>query len=166
MIVDGLAGGPGEGVIGRDNAQLAGAQLGDLPVRAGARQVDADDVVERAARGVARYASNTLSTLRRRWMQAFSAPVSPTSTTKRFFTIGCTTVQRASRMFTPDSANVRERSSSRRVRSQQSTWSSTRNDCAPSPSHSTSVKRSGLRISARTLGQSSRWIVMRLPSEM
>ena len=37
---------------------------------------------------------------------------------------------------------------------------------APSPSHSTSVKRSGLRLSALALGQSSRWIVMPLPSEM
>src|SRR6266550_4826159 len=67
--------------------------------------------------GVIRYASNTESMLRRRWMQAFSAPVSPTSTTNRFFTIGCTTVQRASRMFTPLSANVRERSSRSLVRS-------------------------------------------------
>ena len=61
-------------------------------------------------------------------MQFFSAWVSPTSTTKRFFTIGWTTVQRASRMLMPVSANVRERSSSRRVRSQASIWSSARND--------------------------------------
>jgi hypothetical protein len=34
------------------------------------------------------------------------------------------------------------------------------------PSHSTGVKRSGLRWSARTFGQSSRWTVMPLPIEM
>src|SRR4029079_14005816 len=98
--------------------------------------------------GVTRYASKTDSILRIRAMHAFSAAVSPTSTTKRFFTIGCTTVQRASRMLIPDSAKVLDKSSSSRVRSQASTWSSTRSDCAASPSHSTFVKRSGLRISA------------------
>ena len=34
------------------------------------------------------------------------------------------------------------------------------------PSQSTGVNRSGFRISAFTFGQSSRWIVMPLPSEM
>src|SRR5438874_2149098 len=59
-----------------------------------------------------RYASNTESTLRRRATQFFSEVVSPTSTTKRFFTIGWSTMQRASRMLMPASANVRESSSS------------------------------------------------------
>jgi hypothetical protein len=44
---------------------------------------------------VTRYASNTDSMFRSRVMQVFSDWVSPTSTTKRFFTIGWTTVQRA-----------------------------------------------------------------------
>jgi len=37
---------------------------------------------------------------------------------------------------------------------------------ATAPSHSTDVNRSGLRRSAFTFGQSSRWIVIPLPSEM
>ena len=53
-----------------------------------------------------RYASNTDSTLRSRCTHCFSELVSPTSTTKRFFTIGWTTVQRASRMLIP---GLRER---------------------------------------------------------
>ena len=92
--------------------------------------------------------------------------MSPTSTTKRFLTIGCVTMQRASTMLIPASANVRERSSSSLWRSQPSTWSSTRNDCAPSPSHLTLVNLSGFFISARAFEQSSRWIVMPFPSEM
>ena len=39
-------------------------------------------------------------------------------------------------------------------------------DCAPPPSHSTGVNRSGLRMSAFEFGQSSRWIVIPRPSEM
>src|SRR4029079_7136908 len=116
--------------------------------------------------GVTRYASKTDSILRIRAMQARSASVSPTSTTKRFFTIGCTTVQRASRMLIPVSANVRERASSRRGRSQPSTWSSTRNDVVVSPSHDTGVKRSGFFMSAAAFGQCSLWIVMPFPREM
>ena len=92
--------------------------------------------------------------------------MSPTSTTKRFFTIGCTTVQRASRMLIPVSAKVRDRSSSRRWRSQPSTWSSTRKAKWASPSHDTGVNRSGFFISACAFGQCSWWIVMPLPSEM
>ena len=42
----------------------------------------------------------------------------------------------------------------------------TRNDVAPSPSQATGVNRSGFFISALALAQSSRWIVMPLPSEM
>ncbi len=99
-------------------------------------------------------------------MHALSDSVSPTSTTKRFFTIGWTTVQRASRMLMPVSAKVRERSSSSRWRSQPSIWSSTRNEEVVSPSYSTGVKRSGFRIRALAFGQPSWWIVMPLPSEM
>ena len=67
----------------------------------------------------------------------------------------------------PVSANVRERSSSRRLRSQPSISSSTRNEVLPpSPSQATFVKRSGFFISAFAFGQSSWWIVMPLPSEM
>src|SRR5437764_14131259 len=56
--------------------------------------------------------------LRSRCTHAFSAAVSPTSTTKRFLTIGWTTVQRASRMLIPLSAKVRDGSSSSRERLQ------------------------------------------------
>ena len=113
-----------------------------------------------------RYASKTDSMLRIRPMQVRSDSVSPTSTTKRFFTIGCTTVQRASRMLMPVSANVRERSSSSRWRSQPSTWISTRNEDVVSPSQATGVNRSGFLISAFAFEQCSLWIVIPLPSEM
>src|SRR5665809_121288 len=79
---------------------------------------------------------------RRRWTQAFSEAVSPTSTTKLSRTIGWSTLQRASRMFTPDSASARERSSRSRGRSQASIWISARNDVAQSLAHETVVKRS------------------------
>ena len=69
-------------------------------------------------------------------------------------------------MLQPFSANVRPMSSIRRGRSQASTAISTRNDWLASPSQVTGQKRSGVRISARTLGQSSRWIVMPRPTEM
>ena len=69
-------------------------------------------------------------------------------------------------MFAPCSANVRATSSSRRGRSQESTAIWTRKLCDAPPSHSTGVNRSGFRISARTFGQSPRWIVIPLPSEM
>ena len=52
------------------------------------------------------------------------------------------------------------------MRSQPSTWISTRKEAAPSPSHATGVKRSGFFISARAFEQSSWWIVIPLPSEM
>ena len=65
----------------------------------------------------------------------------------------------------PASANVRDMSSSRRWRSQPSTWSSTRNAVSASPSHDTGVNRSGSFFST-PLGQSSRWIVIPRPSEM
>src|SRR4051794_21994114 len=48
--------------------------------------------------GTTRYASNTESTFRSLVTQFFSEVVSPTSTTKRFFTIGWSTRQRASMM--------------------------------------------------------------------
>ena len=70
-------------------------------------------------------------------------------------------------MLAPCSANVRATSSSSRGRSHASTaiWTRKLVVDAP-PSHSTGVNRSGLRISALTFGQSSRWIVMPRPSEM
>src|SRR5207247_9555583 len=67
--------------------------------------------------GVTRYASQTESMLRSRDTHCLSCWVPPSSTTKRFLTIGCLVVQVASRMLMPASAKVRERSSSRRVRS-------------------------------------------------
>ena len=89
-------------------------------------------------------------------MHIFSACVSPTSTTKRFFTIGWTTVQRASRMLMPVSAKQRDRSSSSRVRSQPSISISTRKELLePSESHATFVKRSGFFISAFAFAQLS-----------
>ena len=69
-------------------------------------------------------------------------------------------------MFAPCSENVRATSSSRRVRSHASTAIWTRKLCDEPPSHSTGVKRSAFCLSARTFGQSSRWIVIPLPSEM
>ncbi len=69
-------------------------------------------------------------------------------------------------MFVPCSENVRATSSSRRGRSHESTAIWTRKLCETPPSHSTGVNRSGFRRSARTFGQSSRWIVIPLPSEM
>src|SRR5215211_5920766 len=96
----------------------------ELHVLAGHRVAAAPEADQ--AVGVIRYASKTESRLRSRVMHCLSCFVSPTSTTKRFLTIGCLVVQEASRMFIPPSANVRERSSSRQVRSQASTWSSTR----------------------------------------
>ncbi len=119
-----------------------------------------------AAPGVTRKASNTASMFRRRLIAWSSARVSPTSTTNRFLTIGWLTVQRASRMLIPASANVRDMSSSRRWRSQPSTSISTRNEVSASPSHATGVNRSGSFFSTATLGQSSRWIVIPRPSEM
>ena len=65
----------------------------------------------------------------------------------------------------PASANVRERSSSRRWRSQPSTWSSTLKAESFSPFQETSTKRSGSLRSATAFGQSSRWIVIPRPSE-
>ena len=69
-------------------------------------------------------------------------------------------------MFAPCSANVRATSSSSRGRSHECTAIWTRNDFVPLPSHSIGVNRSSLRFSAFTFGQSSRWIVIPLPSEM
>ena len=58
-------------------------------------------------------------------------------------------MQRASTMLMPASANVRERSSSRRWRSQPSTCSSTLNELTESPSQLTGTNRSGSLRSAR-----------------
>ena len=69
-------------------------------------------------------------------------------------------------MFAPYSENVRATSSSSRGRSQASTAIWTRKLCEAPPSQSTGVKRSAFLRSARTFGQSSRWIVIPLPSEM
>ncbi len=69
-------------------------------------------------------------------------------------------------MFAPCSANVLATSSRRRGRSHESTAICTRKLCEVPPSHSTGVNRSGLRISARTFGQSPRCTVMPFPSEM
>src|SRR5581483_10716420 len=70
-------------------------------------------------------------------------------------------------MLAPCSANVRATSSSRRGRSQESTASCTRKlFAAVAPSHSTAVKRSGLRRSAFTFGQSSLWVVLPLPRDV
>jgi len=80
--------------------------------------------------------------------------------------IGGADMQRASRMFAPDSLNTRERSSSRRWRSHASICISTTNAVDWSPSQETLVKRSGSLRSSATLGQSSRWIVIPRPSEM
>ena len=74
-------------------------------------------------------------------------------------------MQRASTMLKPASANVRDRSSNNRWRSQASTCSSTRKAVWWSPSQWTRTKRSGSLRSATVLGQSSRWIVMPRPSE-
>ena len=74
-------------------------------------------------------------------------------------------MQRASTMLMPASANVRERSSSRRWRSHASTWISTLNEVSLSPSQDTGTKRSGSLRSATAFGQSSRWIVIPRPSE-
>jgi hypothetical protein len=85
----------------------------------------------------------------------------------QFRAIPSSTVPPYATMFAPCSANVRATSSSSRARSQASTaiWARKLAEVA-FPSHSTGVKRSGLRISALTLGQSARWIVMPRPSEM
>src|SRR3954447_7980323 len=115
--------------------------------------------------GVTRYASNTESIERRRLIAILSAWVSPTSMTKRFLTIGCWTLQYASTMLIPPSANVRERSSRRRWRSHASTWISTLKEVSLSPSQDTGTKRSGSLRRATAFGQSSRWIVMPRPSE-
>src|SRR5205809_3085536 len=64
-------------------------------------------------------------------------------------------------MFAPCSANVRATSSSSRGRSHESTAICTRKLCDAPPSQLTGVKRSGLRASALTFGQSPRWIVIR-----
>ena len=92
--------------------------------------------------------------------------MSPTSATYQFFAIWSSTWPPYSTMFVPCSANVRATSSRSRGRSHESTAIWTRKLCDAPPSHSTGVKRSGLRISAFTFGQSSRWIVIPLPSEM
>ena len=71
-------------------------------------------------------------------------------------------------MFAPCSANVRATSSSSRGRSQDCSAIVTRNElvAVSEPSQWTGVNRSGVRLSARTFGQSSRWMVMPRPSEM
>ena len=56
-------------------------------------------------------------------------------------------------MFAPCSANVRATSSRRRGRSQESTAICTRKLSEVAPSHSTGVKRSGLRMRARTFAE-------------
>src|ERR1700730_2155065 len=134
----------------------------------GARGVDGE--VEDHGRaqlpGVTRKASKTESMLRRRLIVVLSVWVSAHSTTKRLRIIGGFAVHCASTMFIPASEKVRERSSNRRWRSQPSIWISTLKPVVCPPSHATGVKRSGSRLSAFALEQSSRWMVIPRPSEM
>ena len=106
--------------------------------------------------------------LRSAWSSARSSFTSPTSAVYQLRAIWSATWPPYSTMFAPCSANVRATSSSSRGRSQD--WSAivTRNElvAASESSQLTAVNRSGVRLSARTLGQSSRWIVMPRPSEM
>ena len=118
-----------------ERSWMHGGGSGSTPYGPGSRRVRRLEIRDRSgARGDAVGVEDRLDVAQPRDAVPSAACVSPTSTTKRFLTIGCLTVQRASTMLMPASAKVRERSSSRRVRSQASTWSSTRKEVSLSPS--------------------------------
>src|SRR5207248_11772304 len=116
--------------------------------------------------GVTRNASKTASRLRSAVSRLRRALTSPTSATYQFLASWSSTCPPYSTMLAPCSAKVRATSSSSRGRSQDETAICTRKLRVGPPSQETFVNRSGLRRSDLTFEQSSRWIVIPLPSEM